>query len=290
MSVAPKSPKKFIADLTRIPRIEEVSADEVIADKKEDDHNFIKLYQRYRLGKLVATATRIEIDRILPGVFIRAESGQVVQRDHAAEERHIRWMSREIRQGHRPPLFLYNGIFGESKGKLVCSDDVVAYHAYRNLGIVRVPAILLGKNRGLMGESGICTRGSESLNRVIFDSTVAASPSFVQSFFGDIDDFLKLNPLEALSKLKLETDNTLSRITRFHRGSDDEDELHYHHTLHSIVYRFGEILEAVALLLKHEMPHQIRPLIRSAYELFLNFYIDWLWPEKIGPLLQAWRY
>ena len=57
--------------------------------------------------------------------------------------------------------------------------------------------------------------------------------------------------------------------------------------MYSVVSRLLEIVSAVELLLNNELAYQIRPLVRSAYDLFLNFYIDWLAPEHVGMLLQG---
>jgi hypothetical protein len=48
-----------------------------------------------------------------------------------------------------------------------------------------------------------------------------------------------------------------------------------------------EALAAIDLLLRSRLEHQIRPLVRSTYELFLNFYLDWLSPEQVGLVMQS---
>jgi hypothetical protein len=50
---------------------------------------------------------------------------------------------------------LYRGVFGASKDRLVCSDDLVVYYAYRQLGIASVPAMILGKQKDLLIESDV---------------------------------------------------------------------------------------------------------------------------------------
>jgi hypothetical protein len=80
-----------------------------------------------------------------------------------------------------------------------------------------------------------------------------------------------------------------SKVKEFHISNSecDADVVHYHQTLHSVAYRVVEGLAAIELLYENKMHHQMRPLVRSLYELFLNFYIDWLCPEQVGPLLQS---
>jgi hypothetical protein len=92
-----------------------------------------------------------------------------------------------------------------------------------------------------------------------------------------------------LSELKKVSDMAADAIKSFHKPNDANDHniIHYHQTLHSVAYRFSEGISAIDLLFQQKMVHQIRPIIRSLYELFLNFSIDWLCPEQIGPLLQT---
>jgi hypothetical protein len=284
-----KKGARGLADFVRIPRSEEVSSKEIgRSESWVEDTHFTKLYQRYSLGKLLGVATRGPIARILPGVYRLSSEDRV---EHIACESAtdaINAMTYDIRCGHRPSLFLYKGIFGESKNHFVCSDDLTAYYAYKNLGICRVPAIILGKHKDLLSESGICTRGDpRKLGSFVYDSVLALSPNSAQSFLGDWDTLKKMDPLRAVSTLKQHAQDAAKCIEVFHREAHPSDEIHYHHTLHSVAYRLFETLQAIEQLLAQNLSRQVRFLVRPLYEMFLNFYVDWLYPEKVGPLLQA---
>jgi hypothetical protein len=284
MSVPPK--KRKLAEIVRSRKLEDIPLD-LIADEdgRTNDDHFTKLYRQYCFGKRPSVLTRVNIDKIWPGVFKRSSEGEVVQFDSEVSSKFVEWMSYEIRCGFRPVLYLYKGIFGDTASGFVCADDVAAYQAYRSLGIRRLPAVILGKHVNMLTESGICLRIKDG--RTAFDSTIAIPRPEVQSFFGEGNELRKLSPFEALTKLKEATQKAAVCIKAFHIEEKSEKEIHYHHCLHSVAFRLLETLNAVELLLKNNMAYQIRPLVRSAYDLFLNFYIDWLSPEHVGMLLQS---
>lgn len=58
--------------------------------------------------------------------------------------------------------------------------------------------------------------------------------------------------------------------------------IHYHQTLFSVLYRLSEIIQAIRLLIKNSFYYQAVALLRSVYEISLDFYVDWLAPEQVG--------
>jgi hypothetical protein len=106
------------------------------------------------------------------------------------------------------------------------------------------------------------------------------------SLAGDPDGFEGHDPLRTVRKLAHSVETTRNAVANFHRSSTNE-KIHYHHTLYSVLCSLEQLLNAINLLLHNGLEHQVRPLVRSVYDLFLNFYIDWLYPEKMGALFQA---
>ena len=191
-----------------------------------------------------------------------------------------------IQLGFRPSVFLYNAFVGPGKNKLICSDDLLAFHAYKKLGIRYIPAVILGKHPECLHEMGICTRGDRNSGASIFNSLIVHKHALVPSLAGDPENFEKLDFTHLLGTLIRYVESTKEAVSAFHRASG-EVAIHYHHTLYSVLCSLEQLLYAVELLLSNGLERQIRPLVRSAYDLFLNFYIDWLYPEKMGALFQA---
>jgi hypothetical protein len=149
-----------------------------------------------------------------------------------------------------------------------------------------VPAVILGKHPELLQESGICTRGDPKSGASTFQSLIVHEHALVPSLAGDPDDFEKRDLREVVKTLIRYIGSTRDAILTFHRTSS-EAAIHYHHTLYSVLCSLDQLLHAVELLMSNGLDRQIRPLVRTAYDLFLNFYVDWLCPEKMGALLQA---
>ncbi len=197
-------------------------------------------------------------------------------------------MERDIRRGFRPAVVLYRGIFGDSEGKLVCSDDVAAYEGYKQAGIGLIPAMIMGP-RELLTELAICTRVNQKDREARFDSTALILPKTYQTILGTNEVLRSISFTDAVRKLKDAASLSARKVREFHVPNHeyDSDVVHYHQTLHSVAYRMVEGLSAIELLYEKELAHQLRPLVRSLYELFLNFHVDWLCPEQVGPLLQS---
>jgi hypothetical protein len=282
----PSRKRTTLYEFKRYPSLQEVSFDDIKRDPSHvsDDH-FVKLYVQYRSGINRSTLTRIDISRIYSGVFWRDSDGTIHRSDYESGQKHIEWMCYDIRRGYRPPLHLYRGFFGESAAGFVCSDDVLAYNAYRALGIRLVPAKILGRQKNELDESGICLRVIN--DREVFDSSTAVARTHAQTLLGLNYKLKELSALEAIQRLESAARNAAACVKAFHIEIKSKNKVRYHHSLHSVAYRLSEILRAAALLLEHDLTHQIRPLVRSAYELLLNFYIDWLAPEHMGLLLQG---
>jgi hypothetical protein len=277
-----------LAGFVRMPRIHKMPLNQIKQDDdRAYDEHFVKLYQNYLQGKLVGMSTRVDIHKIVPGVIRRAATGRIEQVEHEADPRHVAMFARDFRRGFRSTLILYRGFLGNTAGQFVCADDVTAFHAYGLLGIRRVPAMILGKQIKMLQESAICTRALQDRPEIVFDSTVPIKATAYQTTLGNEDELLSYEPVTAIRKLSHEIELAIERINSFHLMLHSEDKIYYHETLHSVAHRMTETLRSIELLLMNDLGYQILPLVRSLYELFLTFYIDWLAPEKVGPLLHA---
>jgi hypothetical protein len=281
------SRKKHIAEFVRMRKTVKMPlADLKVDETAPTDEQFVGLYSKYLTGKLTDVRTRIDIRTILPGFFQVNEQGSYENAGLQYEEWAIDSEIWNIQLGFRPSVFLYKAFVGPGKNKLICSDDLLAFHAYRKLGIRYIPAVILGKHPECLHESGICTRGDRTSGAIIFNSLIVHKHALVPSLAGDPDNFEKLDFTDLLRTLIRYVESTREAVSAFHRSSG-EVAIHYHHTLYSVLCSLEQLLHAVELLLSNGLERQIRPLVRSAYDLFLNFYIDWLYPEKMGALLQA---
>lgn len=253
--------------------------------KVRSDDFFIKQYRKYLSGRQCSTLTRVHIDEIHPGVFRRSADGQIINTDFDSNPKHVEWMSYDIRRGYRPTLFLYRGIFGSSVGGYACSDDILAFNSYRALGIRWVPAKIFGKPIEQMKESGICLCIRDG--REIFDSSIAIPHIDGPTLLGLDNKMKKVSVIDSIKILESSARRAASCVKSFHIERKSKQKVFYHESLYTVAYRLVEILQAVSLLLERGLEYQTRPIIRSAYELFLNFYIDWLAPDHMGLLLQG---
>jgi hypothetical protein len=270
-----------------MPKTVEIPLSELKFDETAPtDEQFVQLYQKYLTGKLIDVRTRVDIRTIVPGFFREDEKGSYENIGLAYAERYLDSEIWNIRLGFRPSVHLYKGFVGPAKGKLICSDDLLAFRAYEKLGFRYIPAVILGKHPECLHESGICTRGNSNTGKPIFQSLIVHEHASAPSLAGDPDSFEKQEFTIVVSTLIDSVKSTKNAVVAFHRSSSGV-AIHYHHTLYSVLCSLEQLLHAVELLLSNELEHQIRPLVRSAYDLFLNFYIDWLYPEKMGALFQA---
>jgi hypothetical protein len=269
--------------LKRHPTLQQTPIDQLHLDnEREYDAYFIASYQKYLQGKLKGAWTRVKITSIVPGL-IKHKNGRVSEIIEYAEDRAFAAsLSAEIRKGMRPSLTLYPGYLNEHKGKLICADDLATFYAYRDLGVNMVPSLILGK----------AFRGTESqiISKFSADGSVSDLELFAQNpthAMTTLDCGNAISFSDALRKLSSYMDLCLEALAAFDIPENSETKVRYHETLNSIAYRFREGLKALGVLHEKKLLLQGRPIVRSMYELFLNFYLDWLCPHQMGPLLQS---
>jgi hypothetical protein len=258
-----------------------------VEDFVQDKH-FLELYISWMQGNVDGWVTRAQIDNIVLGHFYRSSDGSIrhIEPSPSPKPEYVNAIANQIRNGSRPRAVLYPGYLPGTQDKLISCDDVNTCMAYSQLGITSLPVLILGRpDKKLLNESAIILRirNDASISRF---STYAHEPKIYHSTIGEENRISGINPIKAIGILKSELEKALNSIKEFHNRSQGSSPMHYHHTLYSSTLRTLEAIRAVELLIEKGLYRQIRSVIRSTYEVFLNFYIDWLDPESVGPILQ----
>jgi len=235
-------------------------------------------YEKFCLGKLKVFLTRIQIDRITPGFYKPTQEG-LVYVYNKPESRDIEIFKTAIRQGYRPVLYLYHSIKPEDDSFL-CSDDLLAYNAYLELGISKPPVAIYASKKGVE-ESCFILRGgidkSDAYNYVDgFNYHTYNELPLAWREKGEMSpkDFFA----ESIVQLKI----AKALLISFHL----EGEIHYHHTVYSIIERVTTSLSSIEMLFKEGHYLCAASIVRTMYEVLLNYYIDWLSPDVMPSFLQ----
>lgn len=271
--------------LNRLLPTLKISIDEIISNKNIiEDEIFLKKYLRLLKGEKQALLTRISIREIKNGFYRRSGSTVESITDQVSQEE-LEYTEDLIRSGHRPEIYVYKNIYPNTPEKYIAPDDSAVYQAYSSLKIEMIPAIVLETSTDLE-ESAYEIRAlnykDEHLG-IFINSTLSKKESrYVHSILGKE---ISRNHAEELEKLRQYASKLSEKVKMFHNNY--MPNLHYHQTLFSILYRLSENLEAIKLLISNGYYFQAVCLLRSAYEISLDFYVDWLAPEQIGFWLQV---
>lgn len=273
--------KKFV----RRPITTTISIDKVsVRDDLVDDEIFLKKYLTFTKGKKQALLTRLPLERILNGFFQRNDGRFVLVQDPIRREM-VDYVKELIRSGHRPALYVYKNINSNSDIKFIAPDDADVYVAYEELGIYSVPVVILEASVDLV-ESAFQIRHQffheENLGGFICSTMPLPETDKYDSLLGT-DVFT--NNDSKLEHLQSTLEALTERLKDFHGAYSAG--IHYHQTLFSVLYRLSENIQAIRLLIKNSFYYQAVALLRSIYEISLDFYLDWLAPEQVGFWLQT---
>lgn len=249
----------------------------------EDDPLFMKKYLRYLEKKEGCYITRISLSRISPGFYKLVDGKSTYFEDTILEGAVAQGVSL-IKSGERPPLHIYKSFNNNCNFDYCSPDDVHIYYAYKTLEITRVPVIIYG-NAGTLEESAFKNKGffrdleehyySYANVNIKHEGFYSVTFKDKQSSPEDIIDCLhKLESLVSLTK---------SNYREFH---DFKYEVHYHHIIYAILMRLGEELASIKLLVQNGLYIQSAGMLRSIYELMLNFYLVWLSPREMSSMLK----
>ncbi|WP_320151071.1 DUF5677 domain-containing protein [uncultured Tolumonas sp.] len=252
-------------------------------DDIELDPQFQKKYTEYLLKNKSCFITRLTISRIMPG-FLKRENGKLIHVEDSILDGQIEYVIDLIKSGERPPLHIYKLYTKEFDYEYCSPDDIHVYYAYKQLGIKKVPVIIYGdpgeleestfKNKGLFKdkEDHYYSHSNININRNYFPSITHDSK---KSTIPDISKCLD-NCIELVS-------NTKHEYKLFHAF---KIEIHYHHIIHAILLRLYEDLKAIKMLIDNNLLIQSAGLLRSIYELMLNFYLVWISPREMSEMLK----
>ncbi|HIF5693424.1 TPA: DUF5677 domain-containing protein [Vibrio parahaemolyticus] len=266
----------------KIPTVE-VSLDELIINKSvELDENFLKKYRNFLTGKLSGYFTRIQRELVKAGYYTMVD-GSWSEYIEPVENWLVEDYKVKIKSGHRPFLVVIKNINKSCDKRYVCPDHVVALYAYESLGITMIPVIILDRNP-VLSESAYLTSHHVVDGKDIGCVMYGYKPynfTEVYSCFGSKNNSRDVLVLDTIAS---KCDDVLQLVKNFHYK--DKNVIHYNHTTYSTVYRLKENVLAIKHLLSEGYFYQAMGLVRSVYELSIDYYLDWLAPEFMGPWLQ----
>jgi len=250
-------------------------------DDYPSDPIYDELLAKYYKGKICIGCTRISISRITPGFLKRVSERDFEYIKDPIGEDAIVGIARKILSGSRLPVMIYKNEMSDETD-FFCPDDVAVLEAYRALGIRKVPVALLAPRDVELEESAIYVSNIETPDgyQEYIAQAVSANFTKVGTYFGN-QSSVKISDVTWF--LINEIGIRKQRLQKFHLSNS---QLHYHHTLSSILHRLEQIIQSIQLLVESNFYHQALALLRVMYELVLSFYIDWIAPELIGPWLQ----
>ncbi|MCP3130162.1 DUF5677 domain-containing protein [Shewanella sp. KJ2020] len=264
------------------PKTIKVDPNELIVREVEQDDFFFKKYCDYLEGKIKGYITRVSISRIEPGFYKRTKNGWEHITDNPPQE-DIDYMASTIRGGYRPALHIYQNLNKDSEFDFVCADDVATYHAYLSLGVSKPPVIILGSKKGLE-ESALTIKGFKCTynpyTHFIFSMEKVNRDSFLSLLGADVSDDISLE----LTKLENYIEVLKGEFREFH--SNKRSDVSYHQIIFGILARASEMLKSIRILIEEDLVIQSANIVRSLYELSLNFYMCWLSPHEITRMVQ----
>lgn len=284
MAAAARTPT--LRDMRRSPPRLLVNPFDVDIGEFEPDLLFHDFYRRTHGGRAPLTYSRVSTDRIQRGFNRAALDGLLTVVSSTLDPSSVQRYKRRIRTGARPPLYLYRD--DRSSSQLICSDDELTLQAYRELGISKVPAIIMDAR-----PDDLETTGLEFVNLAlpVVGPAVAHYPAYQRFVIRQettvvtlAPDPLALSLEEMIARCRDTLDDRLQRLRLFHLQDDGADPVHYHHALASALARSSRMVEAIDALVRARVVEQASTILRSLYELSLSMYLDWLAPEELGDM------
>lgn len=262
----------------RRPATFEVQIEQIeLGNDFEPDDKIIQEYQKLAQGKLQVALTRWPSDDIQLG-FSRREADGSIRHVSNAKATSAALIEAEIRAGHRPTIDLFWNPHCRPDGGFICPDDENSLLAYRNIGIKLVPCRIIRPKKIEHSEAILWLKKGQTA--IAIAKTLSPQVESWASYFG----VNEVPIAESAPKLISLCADVRRRISAFH--AEAGMGLHYHQMLFAFVRRHELAIETIAdLVIKGRSEHAL-VIVRMAYESFLNFYLDWLAPETIGPRLQ----
>lgn len=262
----------------RLPETQQVKISSLVRD--EDfvaDERLVRTYESLSRGKIKVTTTRIATSQIASAYYRRNSDGSVEYISNLKDSG-VAGLQQAIRAGVRPSLDLQWNPHAPNGGGYVCADDEHSLAAYKSLNISLVPCRIL-RPKPLPGtEAALWLEPKGELPKLA--KTIPPVLDRVPTYLGES----KPSPREALPFLRSICIRVMDQITEFHVPGNYD--LHYHEMLHAVVRRHARAIDTIIDLIEKGRREHALAICRLGYEAFLNFYLDWLSPQLIGPRLQ----
>lgn len=241
------------------------------------DTEYIRLSQKVLTGKIKVALTRMHTTNIVSGYFSRKPDGTVSHVQNL-KERFVPPIMQGIRAGTRYTIDVYWSQHVPKAGGYVCPDDEVMLEAYRRLGIEIVPCRILKPNPIKARHASLWLETQKK--RIRLSKEVPPDVASVPIFSFEPERSFRQTTqrrIESCKKLQAE-------IRNFHK--DGDQAINYHHFLHAALGQHCDALDTISNLLVQGRAQHALSICRMSYEAYLNFHIDWLAPEFIGPRRQ----
>ncbi|KPX21490.1 Uncharacterized protein ALO70_03698 [Pseudomonas amygdali pv. eriobotryae] len=248
------------------------------------DPIFEKKYINFLKGKKQALLTRLPLASILNGFYLRNNGDCKLIQDPINRDM-VDDIKAEIRSGRRPALYICKNVFTKEEFPYSAPDDNHVYIAYQELEIHSIPVVLLEASDKLP-ESAFQVRHQlyHEENLGAFICAVSPHPER-DNFHSILGKQISSTNDAALATIQSTIGELIQNLKSFH--GNFSTGIHYHQTLFSILYRLNENIQAIRLLIENNFYYQAVALLRSIYEMSLDFYVDWLAPEEVGFWLQT---
>jgi hypothetical protein len=248
----------------------------------EKDPIYENLMLEVLKGNLPLGHTRVDTTRIRAH-FRVGEGSDATVKYGTSEPDSVTSIMAEIRRGYRSTPWLY---YDQSADEFVCPDDVNTLRAYAQLGVETIPAAVIDPNPSTLSHScfkfrALLIRPGHLEPNYYYDGLVV--PDIDAVCVLDCYRYYEERPLDALAQLSGLLGEQLGRLRQFH---ENPAAVHYHHHIASVLVRMCRIFDTVHRLCDGGFIEQAEILVRSAYEMALSFYADWLYPGVVGSTLR----
>jgi hypothetical protein len=265
-----------------IPQEIKIPLEQILArNGVEEDPLFVKKYQEYSTGKLDGYITRVSISRIKFG-FYKWVSNKWECLINEPTHQEINACARKIRGGYRPSLDIYHNPNQDGIHDFVCPYNGAAFYAYSKLGINKPPVIVLGA-KSRIEESALKIKGfkrtGNSYIHLIYASENRSKEIYPSSLGFELSDDAIIDLINIEKRLTQFKD----KLRDFHvKGASDVD---YHKIIYAMLNQTHEMLLSIRILVTKKLYIQAATIARSLYELSVNFYLIWLSPHAITPMI-----
>lgn len=265
----------------RIPKFELVPINKLKIDPSEKiDDLSVKLYSQAMSGRASISITRMCESEIISGFYFRSNNkNELFSRE--LKLHYIEAIAEKIQSGSRPSIPIYWSALAPNGGAYVCPDDAYTLAAYRKLKIKYIPCVILNPKKMPKSFGEIWIKAKQEV--AIVHEASPKRDTKISDWISTTSTYCS-TITQLISRFK----ELEYKVKSFHINVNEET--HYNYMMAAICRRHYEGLEALILLYNNAYKEQSLSIIRMLYEQYINFYVDWLAPEIIGPRMQYFSY